>query len=148
MKSALRHRTARPALLLPLLVLFVLLCVQAPPAVGQEFGGESILGGGAEIAYKEKLARARSAVKPEELAAAARELSELLTHYPQDVDIPLQLAWIFYRAGRYEDALGSYHLALSRGAGGGEAELGVAWMLFRLGRCREAVPHFQEVLLL
>ncbi len=92
------------------------------------------------------LAQARSASGPTQMSDAAKALTTLLPRYPQDVDLPLQLAWLMFRSGRYADALYSYQLALLRSTPGSVAELGVAWSLVKLGRCTEAREHFHAVL--
>ena len=119
---------------------FLACALLALPATAQESGGA------AAEPYEAALQQARRAQRPEEVDAAGRALLALLPRYLQDVELPLQLASLMFRAGRLLDALYSYQLALTNSGPGGEAELGLGWTLVRLGRCAEARVHFQAVL--
>ena len=112
------------------------------PAVGSELAVEVADPAAAALALS------HSATNRAEMDAAVSALLALLPRYPQDVEIPLQLAWLMFRTGRYSDALYSYQMALTRSTPGSDAELGLAWALVKLGRCAEARGHFQAVLLL
>ena len=96
--------------------------------------------------YESALAQARAAASPLEIEAAIRALAAVLSRFPQDVEGPLQLGWLEFRAGRYTDAVAHYGQALARSVPGGDAELGLAWSLLKLGRCAEAAPHFRSVI--
>lgn len=128
-------------------VLGSLLLLGALPASAQGLGAgaEPVATASASDPYAEAMARARAAATPAELDAAAGELSVLLPRYPQDVDLPLQLGWLLFRAGRFSPAADAYRQAVTRGTGGGDAELGLAWSLLKLERCTEARPHFLAV---
>src|ERR1700712_2609439 len=105
------------------------------PAAGGELEGE------VADPVAAALALAHGATSRAEIDAATSALSALLLRYPQDVDIPLQLAWLQFRAGSYSQALSTYQMALTRSTAGGEAELGLGWTLVKLGRCAEARRH-------
>lgn len=96
--------------------------------------------------YDVAMGLAKSAQTPAEIDSAARVLTALMPRYPQDGEIPLQLGWLQFRAGRYAEAVQSYSLSVARSSGGGDAELGLGWSLLKLGRCDEARPHFRAVL--
>lgn len=130
------HRAARMLLLVQALAALPAAAGQAPADTSQPDDGAD---------YDSALARARAAVTAEQIEAAIRALAAVLPRYPQDVEGPLQLGWLLFRAGRYTDAAASYRQALDRGARGGDAELGLAWSLLKLGRCDEARPHFRAV---
>lgn len=97
-------------------------------------------------AYAEGMAKARAADARGELAGEALLLVALLPLYPQDVELPLQLAWTLFRLGRFADAEPHYRVALERSGEGGEAELGLGFTLSKLGRCAEGRLHFEAVL--
>lgn len=96
--------------------------------------------------YDVAMGLAKSAQTPAEIDSAARVLTALMPRYPQDGEIPLQLGWLQFRAGRYAEAVQSYGLAVARSSSGGDAELGLGWSLLKLGRCDEARPRFRSVL--
>lgn len=96
--------------------------------------------------YDVAMGLAKSAQTPAEIDSAARVLTALMPRYPQDGEIPLQLGWLQFRAGRYAEAVQSYSLSVARSSGGGDAELGLGWSLLKLGRCDEARPRFRSVL--
>lgn len=112
----------------------------AGPAAAQEQGSNP-----AHV-YDVAMGLAKSAQTPTEIDNAARVLTALMPRYPQDGELPLQLGWLHFRAGRYAEAVQSYSLAVAHSSAGGDAELGLAWSLLKLGRCDEARPRFSSVL--
>lgn len=137
------QRAARLVLLVQALAALPVAAEAAPVAAGPSSEAASVLPDGAD--YESALAQARAAVSPPEIEAAIRALAAVLPRFPQDVEGPLQLGWLEFRAGRYTDAAAHYGQALARSAPGGDAELGLAWSLLKLGRCAEAAPHFRSV---
>lgn len=112
------------------------------PAAAQGQGPES----NPAHVYDVAMGLAKGAQTPAEIDSAARVLTALMPRYPQDGEIPLQLGWLQFRAGRYAEAVQSYGLAVARSSSGGDAELGLGWSLLKLGRCEEARPRFRSVL--
>lgn len=104
------------------------------------------LTGGAGDPYAEGMAKARAADARGDLAGESLLLVALLPLYPQDVELPLQLAWTLFRMGRFADAEPHYRVALERSGEGSEAELGLGFTLSKLGRCAEGRLHFEAVL--
>lgn len=96
--------------------------------------------------YEAALVQARVAKSPAELTAAAVSLNAALSEFPQDVELPLQLAWVLFQLQRYDESAHYYRLALSIGERGSDAELGLAWSLLRMHRNDEARAHFQTVI--
>lgn len=100
----------------------------------------------AEDAYDDAFARANALEQEGRLEDAARALEAVLPLYPQDFALPLQIAWIHFRAGRYEAAERFYWVALERSPSAAEALLGLAASLERQGHCKEAHPVYARVL--
>ncbi|APR81755.1 Hypothetical protein A7982_07104 [Minicystis rosea] len=92
----------------------------------------------AEDAYDDAFAAAAQAEHAGHLDEAARALAWALPFYPQDYALPLALAWIHFRAGRFAEAEQHYRMAHERSPSAPEARLGLALSLERLGRCPEA----------
>lgn len=91
-------------------------------------------------AYAAAFARSAACEQQGDLDGAARALEPVLPLYPQDVALPLQIAWIHKRAGHLPEAERFYRLALARSPGGVDARLGLGLVLESTGRCDEARP--------
>lgn len=100
----------------------------------------------ARATYDAALTLAREAQSPEQIQSAARLLASMLRDYPQDFELPLELAWLLFRAGRYSEALPAYQVAESRSPSAMTAQLGIGWTLLRLGRREAAREKFQAIL--
>jgi tetratricopeptide (TPR) repeat protein len=96
-------------------------------------------------AYEDALARAAELEGRGRLDEAGRALDAVLPFYPQDYALPLQIAWIHYRAGRFAEAERFYRIAAERGSGAFDALLGLGLSLERQGRCDEARPLLQRL---
>src|SRR5262245_26610241 len=88
-------------------------------------------GASAEDAYDDAFARAAGLEPAGDLDGAARALELVLPLYPQDYALPLQLAWIHLRAGRFEQAERAYRRALAVSPTAVEARAGLAASLER-----------------
>jgi tetratricopeptide (TPR) repeat protein len=96
--------------------------------------------------YATAFERAAAQEKAGDLAAAARTLEAILPAYPQDYDLTLRLAWIYFQSGRNADAERLYRAALKSGGDPATPTLGLAFALQRQRRCGEAVPAFRRAL--
>jgi hypothetical protein len=97
-------------------------------------------------AYDDALARASTAEKRGDLAAAASALDGAVPLYPQDYAIALRLGWTYFRAGRWADAEHAYRLASTRAPASDDARLGLGWSLAREDRCADARSAFRSLL--
>lgn len=96
--------------------------------------------------YEDAFARAVSLEEQGEYEAAAAELAALVETYPQDYPLQLQIAWLQFQAGRYDQAERAYRRALDLSGGALDPTLGLGWTLLRLGRTDEARAYFDQVL--
>jgi tetratricopeptide (TPR) repeat protein len=96
--------------------------------------------------YDGTLLRAKAAEVSGDLDGAQQLLRAALPNFPQDIELPLQLAWVLFRGSRFAESAQFYRLTLTRTAGGGEAELGLGWALQKQDECQEAISHFRAVL--
>jgi hypothetical protein len=96
-------------------------------------------------AYDDALARAAELEGLGRLDEAGRALGAMLPLYPQDFALPLQIASIHYRAGRFMEAERFYRIAAERGSGAYDARFGLALSLERQERCDEARPIFERL---
>lgn len=112
------------------------------------FAAMTVLAGtaAAEDAYDDAFARAAALEQEGRLDDAARALEMVLPLYPQDFALPLQIGWIYFRAGRYEAAQRHYWIALERSPRAVEGLLGLAASLERQGRCEQALAVYGRVL--
>jgi tetratricopeptide (TPR) repeat protein len=99
----------------------------------------------AQDAYDDAFLHADERASAGDLDAAARALELVLPLYPQDYALPLQIAWMHYRAGRFDAAERFYRIAVERSRGAAEARLGLAASIERQGRCAEATPLYEGV---
>jgi hypothetical protein len=96
-------------------------------------------------AYGDAFARSAAFEQEGDLAGAARALELILPLYPQDEALPLQIAWIYLRAERPEEAERFYRVALARSPRAVDARLGLANALEATERCDEARPILEEL---
>jgi tetratricopeptide (TPR) repeat protein len=94
--------------------------------------------------YDEAFARARGLEARGDLPGAAAELSAILADYPQDYALVIELAWLRFQAGQYQDAERGYREAIRRSPAALDAHLGLGWSLARQGRCPEALSSIQR----
>lgn len=99
----------------------------------------------AQDAYDDAFARAAALEQEGRLDDAARALELVLPLYPQDFALPLQIAWIHFRAGRFEAAERYYWVALQRSPRAAEGLLGLAASLEKQERCKEALPVYERL---
>ena len=92
----------------------------------------------AEDAYDDAFAASALAEQAGDLDGAARALEQVIAFYPQDYALPLALAWVHFRKGRFAEAEQYYRLAQDRSPSAPEARLGLALSLERQGRCADA----------
>jgi hypothetical protein len=78
--------------------------------------------------------------------AAVARLTEQVAANPQDYALVLELAWMEFQAGSYDDALVHYRRAVALSDGGWTPRLGEAWCLVRLGapEARSAVAALEQ----
>ncbi|MFT3767461.1 MAG: tetratricopeptide repeat protein [Minicystis sp.] len=92
----------------------------------------------AEDAYDDAFNVSAALEQAGKLDEAASALEMVLPLYPQDYTLPLSIAWIHFRAGRFERAEHFYRLALAVSPGAADARLGLALAIERQQRCEEA----------
>ena len=95
--------------------------------------------------YEAALARSYELERSQRPEQAARLLEPLQSQYPEDYALWLRLGWLWYGAGRYEQAEGCYRQAAGLSGGSPEARLGVGWSLLEQGRASQARAVFEEL---
>jgi hypothetical protein len=95
--------------------------------------------------YDDALARAAALEAAGRFDDAARLLTAGLWYYPQDVGLPLAIAWLHRRAGHLGEAARFYGIALSRSPGSIDARLGLAAVLEAQERRDEARPIYERL---
>lgn len=109
-------------------------------------GGWLFASGTVADPYNEAFARSAAREAAGDLDGAVLPLVELAPQYPQDYALRLQMGWIYFNAGRYEEAARAYREALHRSPDAAAALTGLGWSLARLDRCEEAEHHFEHAL--
>ena len=96
--------------------------------------------------YQERFTQAAAHEAEGRYDEAIAELAPLKRKHPDDYALSLQLAWLHYQAGDYENAALDYRRASEISRGSEEARLGLAWSLLQLGSAEEAATIFRSIL--
>jgi hypothetical protein len=96
--------------------------------------------------YDDAMARAAALEAAGRFDEAAALLTAGLWYYPQDVGLPLMIAWLHRRAGHLDEAARFYGMAIARSAGSIDARLGLAGVREAQGSCEDAREIYDRLL--
>lgn len=92
--------------------------------------------------YDDAFQRSAAEDRAGRLESAIAILRDAERLYPDDYPLALQLAWLLFRAERWQEAQHAYERADQLSHGAYDARLGLAWSRARLGDCEDAERRF------